>query len=219
MSVFIKRIFHKLICLFERAHLRIIFKGDDIYQWHIQAPYHCREYKIDAVKIINSLKPGIVIDIGCGLGDVISRIDINPKNKFGFDKDKRLGPAIQKLYRSKSNFLFFSNEDLMKKTIKNKLPNSKGPLVITMLNFLHFTPEKKLSEYINSYRELFGPLILVIDGIERISHEFPYAHSTLLSHQHKVIYFSKNIDQIRSLYCIDLRYHSFVTQNDEVSIY
>ena len=216
MFNYLRNIYNKFLCIIERINLKIIFRGDDIYKWHVKTPFHCREYKVKAVAISNSIKPGIVIDIGCGLGDVISRINIDSKYKFGFDSDKRLKSSIDKLYPSKFNF--FSDEESLKYHIKNRLSLVKGPLIIILLNFLHFTAEDKLCDRINSYYECFGPFILIIDGIENASIEFPYAHSRFLDSQPGLMYSFKNIDQVRSLYCIDLRYNNLTRQNHARSI-
>lgn len=51
--------------------LHIFFHFD---KWHMNAIYNITPYKKEVVKIINEIRPKFVIEIGCGLGEIISRI-------------------------------------------------------------------------------------------------------------------------------------------------
>ena len=42
------------------------------------------------LEIINNLKPSFYIDIGCGLGEILARVNLRPNLKFGYDLDNRL---------------------------------------------------------------------------------------------------------------------------------
>lgn len=56
--------------------------------WHVNSNFYCRLYKEDIINSVNLLKPNSVVEIGCGLGDIISRI--NCKKKTGYDIDLRV---------------------------------------------------------------------------------------------------------------------------------
>ena len=73
-------------CFVGKNYLRLISLFFQVNKWHISTPYHCRNYKRKVVDIINSLEPKVVVEIGCGVGDIINRIDSDIK--FGFDNDK-----------------------------------------------------------------------------------------------------------------------------------
>ena len=62
----------------------------DIPKWHLNATYYVREYKGKVINICNFFKSDVeyVIEIGCGLGELISRVNIN--NKIGIDIDKNV---------------------------------------------------------------------------------------------------------------------------------
>lgn len=51
--------------------------------WHVKSPFPRRRYKARVVKMIDSFGPETVVEVGCGLGEIISRS--NARNRFGFD--------------------------------------------------------------------------------------------------------------------------------------
>jgi len=75
-------------CQFARAWLsalRCVFGFDP---WHARATYACRPYKKCIVDLANSLHPVTVVEVGCGLGEILGRI--NAENRFGVDLDARV---------------------------------------------------------------------------------------------------------------------------------
>jgi len=78
----------KLRCRIDRlglGALRLLFGFD---RWHASAPYSCRPYKELVVELANALQPSIAVEVGCGLGDIISRI--KAADRFGIDSDHAL---------------------------------------------------------------------------------------------------------------------------------
>lgn len=71
-----------------RSYYNKLQKKYDFDTWHI-SPYELREYAQVVVKYINEQAPieNEIVDIGCGLGEVIR--NVNAPKKFGFD----LSPA------------------------------------------------------------------------------------------------------------------------------
>lgn len=67
-------------------------------KWHI-APYQTRQYAWDIVQMINAdpetYQSLTVVEIGCGLGDIIR--NINVKNKYGIDLSKEVIEAAKEL--------------------------------------------------------------------------------------------------------------------------
>jgi SAM-dependent methyltransferase len=86
----------RMRCLMERAWLealRRIFRFD---AWHANAPYACRPYKKSVIDLANSLHPTTVVEVGCGLGDIVSRIQA--ENRYGLDLDARVIRAARFLH-------------------------------------------------------------------------------------------------------------------------
>ena len=76
---------NKFLCYANRIFYMIFQKIFKFGKWHANAPFYCRPYKKKVVDIINDLKPVTIIEIGCGLGEIISRV--NARNKYGIDID------------------------------------------------------------------------------------------------------------------------------------
>ena len=76
----LRKIFNHLIISYKYTKLARVHRFD---RWHVHNTCFNRPYKMIAVTMSNSIKPGSVVEIGCGLGDIISRIDST--TKIGFD--------------------------------------------------------------------------------------------------------------------------------------
>jgi hypothetical protein len=74
--------------------LRLLFRFD---AWHANAAYACRPYKRAVVELANGLQPGVAVELGCGLGDIISRVDA--RERIGVDVDANAIRAARFLHR------------------------------------------------------------------------------------------------------------------------
>lgn len=83
-------------CRWARLWLRALrmFFGFDA--WHAAAPYCCRAYKRTVVELANALHPERVVEVGCGLGDIVSRI--TAAQRVGIDCDGRVIRAARFLH-------------------------------------------------------------------------------------------------------------------------
>jgi hypothetical protein len=75
--------------------LRIVFGFD---KWHAAAPYCCRAYKQAVVALANESRPSVVVEVGCGLGDIISRVSAS--ERVGIDSDRRVIRAARFMHRT-----------------------------------------------------------------------------------------------------------------------
>src|SRR4051812_17445146 len=75
----------KVRCKADRAWLSCVGRMFELDPWHANAPYSCRPYKKSVVDLVNSLKPERVVEIGCGLGEILVRIQA--RHRFGLDTD------------------------------------------------------------------------------------------------------------------------------------
>jgi SAM-dependent methyltransferase len=78
----------RLRCRVQRAWLNALRQVFGFDPWHANAPYACRPYKQRVVDLANSLHPRTVVEVGCGLGDIVSRIDA--QFRYGLDLDARV---------------------------------------------------------------------------------------------------------------------------------
>ena len=130
------------------------------------------------VEIINHLNPKIYIDIGCGLGEILSKVKIEPYRKLGYDLDLNLKNLIPILY--KNDFKFFSNENSLYNYAKKLDFSKEDIIVISMLNFIHDISENNLIELIEKCHKNLGKYILIIDNIFVKSEVYRFNHHRFL---------------------------------------
>jgi hypothetical protein len=65
-------------------------------KWHSGANYANRPYKKLVVDLANSLTSNVVVELGCGLGDIVSRI--RAKRRFGVDPEPSVIRAARFLH-------------------------------------------------------------------------------------------------------------------------
>jgi hypothetical protein len=73
--------------------LRLLFRFE---AWHASAPYSCRAYKRAVVELANALHPAVAVEVGCGLGDIISRV--KAAVRIGIDRDAPVIRAARVLH-------------------------------------------------------------------------------------------------------------------------
>ena len=175
----------------------------DIDKWHLNGTFYCRNYKILALDIINNLKPKLYIDIGCGLGEILSKVKLNKSHKIGYDKDISIKKAIEKLHPNK--FLFFEKYSAISDYIKSSDISKEDLKVISMLNFVHNINLEELEEMVNNFHNEFGEYILLIDNIFDKSKEYKFNHHEFLFNHDGLIKYFYKVDKLRSLYCIKIK--------------
>jgi hypothetical protein len=134
--------------------LRLLFGFDP---WHASAPYSCRPYKALVVEMANSLEPSIVVEVGCGLGEIISRV--NAVERFGIDSDVRVIRAARFLHRGRG---FWIHDDAS--CIQRIVPPELSIDCLIMVNWIHNLNPERLSK-------LLLPLLprtryLILDAID-----------------------------------------------------
>lgn len=61
-----------------------------LHPWHVRNRTICRPYKKFVADLVNGLKPDTVVEVGCGLGDIIAMV--KAEFRYGIDPESR---AIQ----------------------------------------------------------------------------------------------------------------------------
>ena len=147
-----------LIAIFKRllfALLRVIFGFN---RWHASAVINSRPYKLQTVAIVNELKPESVVEIGCGLGEILKRIEA--KNKIGIDSDPGVLKAARLIDRTGSKYIesdFFNVK-------KVHIPFESTDILL-MINWSHELLWEKLKNTIIKLQEELKIKTLVIDII------------------------------------------------------
>jgi hypothetical protein len=131
--------------------LFLIFKFD---KWHFRATYYCSPYKKSAVDIINKniSNSDIVVEVGCGIGEIISRI--NCRTRIGIDRCANVINAA-KFYNRKENIKFISGSF-------NSIDTNFDHILL--LNFTHEISENKLIGILKIMILKHNPKTIFIDS-------------------------------------------------------
>tara|TARA_B100000575_G_C23027094_1_gene591430 strand:- start:111 stop:584 length:474 start_codon:yes stop_codon:yes gene_type:complete len=128
-----------------------------------------------AVKILNSIKFDNVIEVGCGLCDVLTRIKAN--NKIGIDQDKNVIKACKFI-----NFkdIHFINNSFLEVINLEKYFNfkDKEKNLLICINWPHLYEWKTLSNLIKEFSMRNNINYVFIDLITQdLNNNYPYHHT------------------------------------------
>ena len=176
----------KRIGVLKRRLHNIIIKIFKISNWH-EMPINFKPYAIDIVNYINEYikRTSGVLEIGCGLGDIIGNIDCS--RKYGCDIDEKVARVASVLHPS-VNFAIGSMKNI-------KIDENLD--VVIMVNFIHRIPTKELKECIENMIVKNKVKMFVIDVFcrnEGTCYEY--------SHDGKVL-FGPNYKRIRKSKCFE----------------
>jgi SAM-dependent methyltransferase len=167
----------KLRCRIDRlglGALRLLFGFD---RWHASAPYSCRPYKELVVELANALQPSIAVEVGCGLGDIISRI--KAADRFGIDSDSRVVRAARFLHGGRG---FWIHDDV--NGIQRVVPPERIIDCLIMVNWIHNLSPDRLSEVLLPLLPRIRYLILDAidaDGPNSYRHKHDFSFLSLVT--------------------------------------
>ena len=151
-------------CILEKRKLKALQKKFNFMNWHAEGCFECRPYKRQILEIINNISPESLVDIGCGLAEILSKS--NAKYKYGIDPDlsviraaKYLNPKI-KFFKGNSDFLF--------KMIKDKKINIKSESLLIASGWTHNINKNELEIFLKKSLNYFNYIIIDIFNIEQI---------------------------------------------------
>lgn len=132
-----------------------------VEEWHYGSGAEQRPYSICTYNLINGMKPlGKVVEVGCGLGDILSKIET--KNKVGYDINPNVIKA-SKIIHPKLKTCVGSFDDIRNEEID----------ILYCVDVLHILPD-------NDFRKKYEELIEE-NKIENIIVDFvpspPYQNS------------------------------------------
>ena len=181
-----------VLCIYYRFFLYILRLYFGFDKWHSGSPFYCKPYKKQLVDLINQLKISSALEIGCGLGDIISRI--NAPLKYAYDNCLKTIQAAKFLYPN-------SGVTFLKGTFNN-IKKHKSEAVI-LIGWLHEMEPKILSSNILKIIKLTNCRYLVVDGVRREVKNYGFYLSANFWKQfgtiEKII---TSIDQVRYFYLI-----------------
>ncbi len=152
-------------CILEKRKLKILQKKYNFMMWHAEGCFECRPYKKQILEIVNRISPESIVDIGCGLAEILSKS--NAKYKYGIDPDlsvlkaaEHLNPNI-KFYKGNSDYLF--------KIIKDEKLNLTNKSLLIATGFTHNINSEELKFFILKTLNYFNYVIIDIFNIEQIN--------------------------------------------------
>ena len=197
----LKKIFKVTKIIFSRIVLRILSLGLKVPKWHLNATFESRDYKREVIKISNMYKTNFAIEIGCGIGEIIGRLNASQKYGFDINKDtlilcKRLNKNIKTIH----NDIMSNNKKLLEIINSSKKDET---ILIIMVNWLHEYSEIKVKDMMESILSIKRNIIIIADIYQR--KEFSRIPQNKILHKFKDIkninFYKKvdNIDKVRDL--------------------
>lgn len=135
-------------------------------EWHLSS-LNKRPYALSTINRINEMiqngevSPGIVLEVGCGLGDIISSIQW--RDRLGYDIDKKAILAAKILHPG-TPFKVGSFHEIREKKIS----------ILIALNFMHQINEKDCCHYLEKLLYYNEVEHIVVDAVQ--SPPYRYAH-------------------------------------------
>jgi SAM-dependent methyltransferase len=157
---------------FPRRILKSIFQFDE---WHLMSAAE-RKYVAEIIAFLNSLpksKRDSVVEIGCGLGDIIRNLRF--KKKFGYDGEEKVIKAaslVSALSFDKTRFFPFVFPFSVLKGKWN---------VIVLVNWIHHIEPSVLKENIQTYfsENLLSGGCVVVDTVQASNYKYNHDISFL----------------------------------------
>jgi SAM-dependent methyltransferase len=109
----------------EHLFLIILSKIYKFDSWHAAATISNRPYRRTVADIVNELDQETVVEVGCGLGEILTRL--NASEIYGYDIDKGVIRAARFLHKGRVKFNYGSLVDLPIQKID----------VLILINWIH----------------------------------------------------------------------------------
>lgn len=128
-----------IVGMLKREKYKRLRKEYRFDSWHV-SPYEFRKYVQATAEYINANHAQVVVDVGCGLGEMLHHI--NTKVKIGFDMHEEPIRAAKMLSKDNSTYCVGSFDEI----------NLQEPIdYLVALNFMHGSTEQT---WISSFHNL-----------------------------------------------------------------
>lgn len=187
-------------CLLKKLQYKRLARRYGFDPWHAKSPFECRGYKREVVQLAGRLHPQTVVEIGCGLGEIVSRVP--DCRRFGFDIDARVVPAARELHGAACRFecAGLSDVDTVRRTV-----GSDGADLLVMVNWPHALPWPELAAHVRRLARAVSLRHVIIDTIEPGTPGYAHHHSVAeLRGLGSVGKSLRSIDGVRTLHVVAL---------------
>lgn len=139
--------------LVDVSALRILRNIYGFHPWHVVSPLSARPYRRTVADLVNGLRPMKVVEVGCGLGSILSLV--HAPNRFGYDIDEGAIAAARLLRGKKIHFFKGDASSVTQEHID----------VLILVNWIHdFSPER-LNAWLTPL--LSRTRFLLLDSVDR----------------------------------------------------
>lgn len=159
-----------LFGLWELQRNRSLQRRFDFDPWHVRGNYYWTPYKAIVVESINALRPQTVIEVGCGLGDIICRVEA--EFLLGVDISAQVTAAARKRHPN----VRFSVGNLRELPQILRLYGIREVDVLVMVNWLHMLPTREVESALLSIIEDVRVRHLVWDAISTNRSDYLHRH-------------------------------------------
>ncbi|MDP6442785.1 MAG: methyltransferase [Pirellulaceae bacterium] len=155
------------LCAAEIAQSRVLQAVYGFDHWHASQGFHCRCYKQMVVDLADQLRPTTAVEIGCGLGDILCRIQA--ERRYGLDLDEGVVMAARRRHRDKSQFVVGSFADVAQ---------TREPVidVVVMVNVLHSLDAGQVRDGVEQLRRAVEVKHLIVDEIVERENKSLHCH-------------------------------------------
>ena len=189
--------------IFERLRNYILYLIFGFDRWHVIGTYHLRPYKQQVTSAAQKLAPSVVLEVGGGLGDILSHIEA--PSRYGVDMDNGVIRAASFLHGKECKF-FVGELDRLNEVL-SQIDENKIDVLI-MVNWLHNIEFKNMECAIKNILKSKKIEYLVVDIISDLKSGYLYKHSIAdLASIGKIIEIVDGLDGVREI--ITLRIGDF----------
>lgn len=170
--------------------IRFVFKFE---KWHALSPYSCHQYKRQCVEIIEKeVKPESVVEVGCGLGEIISRVSAT--KRLAIDIDPNVIKAARFLSRAETSLVYRVGSIIDAEEFGSSMD------VLVMINWPHsLTPEVLLSELNKLFSKVTVDYLLVDEIIEKGNQRRQHDYEEMLRGKYEIHKRFSDVVRIRDL--------------------
>lgn len=144
-----------ILGMFQASRYYLLYRRYHFEGWHWCSPFYWKPYKKQVVQMVNDLRPRSVVEIGCGLGEIIARIKSD--KKIGGDIDNAVIQSARSLY---PHIAFVHGGLEIIKDIKNVD-------VVICINWPHSLPSSQFIAMVDDYCKGGNVGCLLIDTVNR----------------------------------------------------
>lgn len=188
------------LCMLKRCYFRVLSHRFGFQSWHAAAPFECREYKAEVVESANRLRPSVVVEIGCGLGEILGRVVAT--RRYGFDAEAPVIAAARHLHGDRC---VFGVANISESAAIAGAIHERVDLLVTV-NWPHAL---EWAPYANSVRELVRRLsirYLILDTIDPRLPGYPYHHrKSQIEELGEIVSSMESKDGVRALHVVAVR--------------